>query len=179
MKRIMYLLPIIFTMSVSAQNSYRQLDADGIANMVFANDAIEKNMEANYNLKTDFDGDESVYARVYFPKAFGSYSIKSNEQFMVDVYVDGRFVQRKIWANPDSDWDQIQVYVLNTGDDDFSRLSSHVETLDIGDHSVLVSVGIERYQKTKDIIQEDGSIERKDVFLMETISKGTFTIHIK
>jgi hypothetical protein len=170
---------IIFTLSgmmLTAQSSYKKIDADGIANIVFANKTISKGAEASAGLKTIFQPGEAIYARCYFPQAFGKYNARTDEEFVVDVWINGRFVERKLWKHPENDWDQIQVYVANTGDDDFKELASKLEFLDEGENTIMVTVGLERYMQTKDVIGDDGSIRKEKVFTLQILSKATFVI---
>ncbi len=175
-KGILICSVILFSGVAEAQNQYRKIDEEGIANVVFANKSIEKGKEAQAGIKTSFKSDEAIYARCYFPQQFGKYNARSDEQFVVDVWVNGRFVERKRWTHPDADWDQILVYVANTGDDDFKELSSKLQFLDEGENTLQISVGLERYMHTKDVIQDDGSIKKEDVFKLEIISKGKIVI---
>jgi hypothetical protein len=174
-------LILLFAAALSNQSfaqisAYRVIDDEGIANVVFANNTISKGMEKHANLKTKFLSDESIYARCYFPAPFEHYDAKAKEDFVVDLYVDGRFVERKKMLHPDADWDQIQMYLLNTGDDDFKRLESYISSLDSGNHSLLITVGLERFMHQKEIIKSDGTIVKEDVFNLQIISKGSITI---
>ena len=163
-------------MMLSAQTTYKKIDADGIANIVFASKSISKGAEASAGLKTVFKPGEAIYARCYFPQAFGKYNARTDEEFVVDVWINGRFVERKLWKHPEKDWDQILVYVANTGDDDFKELASKLDFLDEGENTIMVTVGLERYMHTKDVIQDDGSIKKEKVFSLQILSKGTFVI---
>ncbi len=183
MKNSIYLI-LLFAAALSnpanAQiSAYRVIDKDGIANIVFANNTISKGMEKNANLKTKFNSNESIYARCYFPAPFEHYKALTKENFVVDLYIDGRFVERKNMLHPDADWDQIQMYLFNTGDDDFNRLESHVSSLDIGSHSLLITIGIERFVGQKEIVKADGTIFKEDVFNLQILSKGSITIVIE
>lgn len=157
-------------------SKYRTIDEDGIANTVFSNNAIALGREADHNLKSVFNSTESIYTRCYFPKAFGNYNVLSKEQFVIDVWVNGRFVERKNMLNPDADWDQIQVYLLNTGDDDFNRLSGHIQGLTSGEHTLMLSVGVERFLDTKKVVNDDGRIIEEDIFNLLVLSKGEIKI---
>jgi len=163
-------------MMLTAQTSYKKIDSDGIANIVFASKAISKGAEASAGLKTEFKPGEAIYARCYFPQAFGKYNARTDEEFVVDVWINGRFAERKVWQHPEKDWDQIQMYVANTGDDHFKELSSKLEFLDDGENTIMITVGLERYMHTKDVIQDDGSIRKEKVFKLQIISKGKFVI---
>ncbi|GAB4298291.1 MAG: hypothetical protein Kow0068_22220 [Marinilabiliales bacterium] len=182
MKKIFLITICVLLLSsfVDAQiTKYRKINEKGIANMVFSNKAIPKGQESSVTLKNSFSSGEAIYARCYFPKPFGQYNVSSNEDFFIDLYLDGKFVERKKMLHPDADWDQISLYVLNTGDDDFKNLEIALNNAGSGTHTLQVSVGFEKYNTTKKVVNSDGTIENKDVFNAVYISDGKIEINVK
>jgi hypothetical protein len=165
--------------AISQISKYRKIDADGAANIIFANKAIEKGKESSYELKSSFNSNEAIFCRCYFPKKYGDYKPRDDEEFVVDLWFNNKFLQRKVWQKPDAEWDQIQVYLLNTGDDDIKSFDQAISSAGSGTYKVRVLVGISRYQGTKDVIQPNGSIVKEKVFTMEYISKGDISLTVK
>ncbi|MFH2141333.1 MAG: hypothetical protein ABIJ97_02840 [Bacteroidota bacterium] len=170
---------LISGISWSQINQFRKINDKGIANMVFANKTIEKGQESNTSLKNSFAENEAIYARCYFPKPFGEYKATSDEKYYIDLYLDGGFVERLNQSYPDATWQQISLYIINTGDDDFKNLENALINAGSGEHKLKVSVGIERYMKTKEVIQDDGSIKKEKVYNMLYLSDGEITITVK
>jgi len=168
----------LFSASIHGNSSFKTTDAKGICNIVFASQPIEKGKEIECGIKSGFSQGEAVYSRCYFPHNFGMFNAREDEQFVVDLFIDKKFARRITWKHPDNDWDQIQVYVVNTGDDDFTDLSTHIHSLESGTHTILLTVGLERYMHTKEIVHADDSITKEDMFTLQVISKGEFSITI-
>jgi hypothetical protein len=166
----------LFSASIHGNMSLKTTDAKGICNIVFASQPIEKGKESECKIKNEFSHGEAVYSRCFFPHNFGKFNARDDEQFVVDLFIDKKFTRRITWKHPDNDWDQIQIYLINTGDDDFTDLSSHLHTLERGIHTILVTVGLERYMHTKEIVNADGNITKEDMFTLQVISKGEFSI---
>jgi hypothetical protein len=160
------------------ESTYKQISDDGIANVVFANKSISKGEEVNSDLKTSFGADETIYARVYFPKTISSYGLSSDEKIIVIAYADNKQVDR-VYITPTSTWNQMQVYVMNTGDDDFSRLANELYYMDSGEHTLTISVGLQRYGYMETVIKDDGTITEQKVDKVVVISQSEIKINVE
>ena len=180
MKNILIIfLVVLYTNTVFSQiEKFRVVNEKGIANMVFATIPIEKGKEGSISLQSSFKSNESIYARCYFAKPFGQYKVRTDAKYVVDVYLDGKFVERKTQGHPEPTWQQVQVYVLNTGDDDFRNLETAILNAENGSHKLKLSIGVERYLKTKEVVNSDGKIVNEKVFTMDYISDGEITLVI-
>ncbi|PLX07427.1 MAG: hypothetical protein C0596_10840 [Marinilabiliales bacterium] len=182
MKKKAIILSIILAFCYSfvwAQSAtYRQVNEEGISNLVFANQSISKGEESKFTLKETFDADETIYARAYFPQAISSYGLASNEKIIVVAYIDGKQVDR-VYITPKPEWDQMLVYVMNTGDDDFSRLANELYYIDSGTHTLTISVGLQRYGYMETVIKDDGTITKHKVDKVVVISQSDIEINVE
>ena len=156
--------------------SLKKVDNKGIANIVFASSAIEKGKESSAQLKTSFTSGDKIFARCYFPKAVGNF--KNGETCHIHLWVDGKVIWNGEYtgrALPEPSWDQIQVYIRNTGDDDFrGAISNALDTVSSGSHEVQVVVLRDKFMKYKKVIKGN-SVTKEPVYQPVYLSKGTFT----
>ncbi len=180
-KRIFIILSLIcfgIVGSFAQSSTFKKINDDGIANLIFANKSISKGEENTYNLKAEFSADETIYARAYFPQEISTYGLAANEKIIVVAYVDGKQVDR-VYITPKPEWDQMQVYVMNTGDDDFSRLASELYYMDSGTHTLTISVGLQRYGYMETVVKDDGTITKQKVDKVVVISQSDIEINVE
>ncbi len=104
--------------------------------------------------------------------------MSSEEKFIVIAYADNKQVDR-VYITPTSTWDQMQIYVMNTGDDDFSRLASELYYMDSGEHTLTISVGLQRYGYMETVIKDDGTITEQKVDKVVVISQSEIKIIVE
>ncbi|HNQ68899.1 MAG TPA: hypothetical protein PKN32_11005 [Bacteroidales bacterium] len=182
MKKI-YLLVIALTVlgyhQISAQSStYRVIDDEGVGNVIFANVAIPKSQENTVTIVDKVNQNSTIYARAYFPKTISSYQLKPDESIIVQVFVDNRAIDRA-YVMPKLEWDQMQVYVFNTVDDDFYSLSNAINYLDEGEHTLCIKVGLQVFSHKEKVIRDDGSIVEESIDKIIPISEGKLTIIVE
>jgi len=183
MKKKMYLLVIALTFfgyyQISAQNStYRVVNEEGVGNVIFANVAIPKSQENTVTMVEKVKEGSVIFARAYFPKTISNYQLKPDENIIVQAFVDNKSVDRA-YIKPNIEWDQIQVYVCNTGDDDFSKLASELYYLDEGEHTLCIKVGLQVFSHKETVIREDGSIVEESIDKIIPLSEGKITIIVE
>lgn len=180
MKRSVFLFIVllsVFSIAASAifAGSLKKIDTKGIANIVFSSSAIEKGKENPAAMKTVFTSGDKIFARCYFPRAVGSF--KNGETCHVHLWVDGKVIWHGEYSGralPEPSWDQIQIYVRNTGDDDFrGAISNALDTVSPGSHEVQVVVLRDKFMKYKKVIK-GSSVTKEPVYQPVYLSKGTF-----
>jgi len=155
---------------------FKKVDSKGIANMIFASRGIGKGKEKSVTLKDSFTSGDKIYARAYFPRKVGRF--KRGESCHVHIWVDGKVVWRGSYSGkslPNASWDQIQLYIHNTGDDDFKGgMSRALKGLSSGKHKVMVTVVRDKFMKYK-YVKAGKGVTKKPIYKPVYLSKGTFT----
>lgn len=162
-------LLFVVTVSVALVSEDRALSANP-GKMIFSNQQIKQGMEKRAPLKSEFTSSETIWARAFFPGRLGA--LRKGESLNLDIWIDGKFVRRTMVAKPDPAWSQMQIYVRNTGNDDFNR--TVFESLDPGTHQVKISVVHDKFMKKKQVLREGRKVW-EDVFAPAYLSEGTFT----
>lgn len=156
--------------------SYKKVDSQGIANMIFASAPIGKGKEGRVRLKTRFTSRDKIYARSYFPRAIGRFS--RGEKCHVHLWLDGKVVWRGVYSGrtlPNSSWDQIQLYIKKTGDDDFKGgMSRALGRASSGSHQVQIVILRDKLMKYK-YIKKGNRVTKEPVYKPVYLSKGKFT----
>jgi hypothetical protein len=124
------------------------LDPDG--RIVFSNRPIPRDLDSRATLKDVFQPGQTIWARAFFQRPLGP--LTPDQHFFYDLWIDGRRRQRLVEFNPDPAWDQFQVYVHQTGSDDFDP--AHFRGLEPGTHRVRIVIGLEKPHTTMTGIKE-------------------------
>jgi len=160
--------------------SYKKVDSAKTANMIFASSAIGKGKESSVTLKDSFTSSESIYARCYFPKAIGRFD--KGEKCHLHLWVDGKVIWRGVYSGrtlPDASWDQIQIYIRNTGENDFNgAISNALDTVSSGSHEVQFIILRDKFMKYK-YIKDGKSVTKEPVYKPVYLSKGKFNYEVK
>jgi hypothetical protein len=162
----------------SQAKKFRKVDKSGEANIIFSSQQIQLNKESSVKLKTSFNYGEPIYSRVYFPGPIGK--LREDEKLFADIWIDDKHAGRLTYKTVDPTWDTIQIFINNTGDDEFD--ASYFSGLSSGSHKVSIYVAKENFMKSKKVaeIKEDSiEIKNKKVFTAKYLSKGTFTLVVK
>lgn len=181
MKRI-YFLPIailsllcVRTEDASAKK-FKKVDSKGIANMIFASRGIKKGKEKRVKLKKKFTSKDKIFARAYFPRKIGRF--RRGEKCHVHIWLDGKVVWRGTYSGrslPNASWDQIQLYIRNTKDDDFKgKMSRALQRASTGKHKVKIVIMRDKFIKYK-YVKKGKRVTKRPVYKPVYLSKGTFS----
>lgn len=169
----------IATAGLVAQST-KKIDSEGIANMIFASAAIGKGQEGSAALKDSFTSGDAIYARCYFPGAIGAFS--RGEKCHLHLWIDGKVAWRGVYSGaslPDRTWDQIQIYIRNTGEDDFrGAISNALDGLAAGDHEVQFVIVRDKFLKYK-VVKKGAQVTQEPVYQPVNLSKGKFTYTVQ
>ncbi len=169
---IWVLLILMFSTAVFA-NAYKKINNQGEANIIFASTAIEKGQEAKAKLKDTFTSDEKIFGRAYFPKAIGKFS--NGEEMYQNLWIDGKFAVKGPLVDMDSTWDQMQIWLYKTGEDDFKMMVQALNNLPKGKHEVAIYLMRTKFTGTKWVINDNGESEKKNQYSAVNLSAGKFT----
>ncbi len=181
-RAIICLFIVICFVSLQAQTEsvkYRVIDKDSTGNIIFASKKIPVGGEDSVKIKDAFVLGEQIWGRAYFPKKFSDYKMNRRDSFCLFLYIDDKLIKRITQEPPEADWGQMQVWLLGTGYDYFPDFAGAMQSSGSDEHRVMVSIGIERYQGTKDVVMPDGSIEKERIFTLLTLCKGKITVVVQ
>ena len=161
----------------AADGSFKKMNKDGSANMVFATTNIKKGEEAKAALKTKFTSDDSIYARAYFGTKMGQ--LQGEEEGFMDIWIDGKHRKRLAFTNKDipADRDQTLIYVYNTKDYPPDFKADVWDELDPGEHKVKLVVGKTKFMRKGLSVTDQGdryAIKRDDVHKAVYLSDADF-----
>ncbi len=184
MKPRHFLVIAVTVLSVIAADvmagSKKVIDSKGIANMIFASKGISKGREDSAQLKTSFTSRDKIFARCYFPRAIGRFS--RGEKLHLHLYLDGKVIWRGTYSGrtlPNAKWDQIQLYIRNTGDDDFNgRMSRALDRASSGSHKVMFVLLRDKFMKYKKVVKGN-RVTKERVYKPVYLSKGIFNYVVK
>lgn len=169
----------IVAVDVMAQST-KEVDAQGVANIIFASSAIGKGQEKSAVLKDKFNSEDKIFARCYFPGPIGNF--KKGEEAHIHLWLNGKVVWTGTYSGkglPEPSWDQIQVYIRNTGDDDFrGAISNALATAPSGENKVQILILRDKYVRNK-LVKKGNSVIEEPVFQPINLSKGSFTYTVK
>ncbi len=161
----------------AADGSFKKMNKDGSANMVFATTNIKKGEEGKAVLKTQFTSDDSIYARAYFGTKMGQ--LQGEEEGFIDIWIDGTHRKRLGFTNKDvaADRDQTLIYVYNTKDYKPDFKDDVWDELDAGTHKVKLVVGKTKFMREGVSVTDQGdryAIKRDDVHKAVYLSDADF-----
>ncbi len=174
---LLVILTIAFgSMAFAQAAKFKKLNKNGSANIIYSNSKIEKGKESNVILKNKFSDSEVIWARAYFPKAFGT--LEGEAEGFIDMWIDGKHVKRLAFSNKDvpAGNDQMMIYVHNTDSDDFK--DEVWNSIDAGDHKIKIVVGKTEFLKAKVKLGVEGNdivAERDDAYKAVYLSESEFT----
>lgn len=173
---------VVFCTKLEAQTEsvkYRVIDKDSTGNIIFASQKIPVGGEDSVKIKDAFVLGEQIWGRAYFPKKFSDYKMNRRDSFCLFLYIDDKLIKRITQEPPEAEWGQMQVWLSGTGFDYFPDFAGVMQSSGSDEHSVMVSIGIERYHETKDVVMPDGSIEKGKIFTLLTLCKGKMTVVVQ
>ncbi|MDD3740155.1 MAG: hypothetical protein PHH30_02850 [Bacteroidales bacterium] len=156
-------------------SSYRVINDEGIGNVIFAGESIPNSQESSVTIINQVKSGNPIFARAYFPKTISAYSIKPDENIIAQVFVDNKSVDR-MYIKPKPEWDQMLVYVCQTGDDDFQRLSDELYYLDAGEHVLTIKIGLQVFSHYEKVLKDDGRFIEERVDKIIPLSEGKLTV---
>ncbi len=176
-KIVIGFLMILLLSSVVCANAYKKINEQGEANIIFASTPIELHQEAKAKLKDTFTSNEKIFGRAYFPKAIGKFS--NGEEMYENLWIDGKFMVKGPLVDMDPTWDQMQVWLYNTGEDDFKMMTQALDNLSKGKHEVAIYLMRTKYTGTKKVLNDQGVWENKKQYSAVNLSAGKFTFIVK
>jgi hypothetical protein len=155
---------------------FKKINKNGSANIIFANVKISKGEESKVTLKTTFTDSEAIWARAYFPKAFGT--LEGEAEGFIDMWIDGKHVKRLNFSNKDvaPENDQMVIYIHNTGNDDFKE--EVWNEIAAGQHTIKIVVGKTEFLKAKvnlDVEDDKLVAKRDDAYKAVYLSESDIT----
>ena len=164
----------LFTAGVpSFAQSMKKVNAAGEANFIFSSAAIEKGKENQARLKDTFTSNDKIFGRGYFPKALGKLS--NGEEFFQWLYIDGKLTVKGALVDVNPTWDQMQVWLYNTGEDDFSTMSDALRRLSKGSHKVKVAFVRTVYTGSRKDFNDQGKLVEIKQYKPVNYTVGEFT----
>lgn len=159
---------------VDARQGFKTINDKGQANFIFASQAIGKGKEHTVTLKTGFTPTDKIYARGYFPGAVGSFN--DGEKMHVHMWADGKRIGNWTYGSPpNARWDQMSLYLRNTGDDDFNGgMSRALDRLGSGSHTVKFYFVRDKFLKYK-LVKKGNSVRKEPVYKPVYLTAGEFT----
>jgi hypothetical protein len=156
---------------------YKKINAAGEANFIFASSPIEKGKEGQAKLKDTFTSGDKIYGRGYFPKALGK--LTNGEEFFQWLYIDGKLAVRGGLENVDPSWDQMQVWLYNTDENDFSIMHDALKKLPKGSHKIKVCFVRTVYTGTKQDFNDKGKLVDIKQYKPVNYTVGEFTFVVQ
>jgi hypothetical protein len=162
--------------SFAQAQSAKKMNKNGTVNIIFASANIPKGKESTVALKTKFSDSDAIWARAYFPQAFGT--LEGEAEGFIDMWVDGKHIKRLAFSNRDvaPDKDQMLIYIHNTGNDDFKE--EVWNEISAGEHKIKIVVGKTQFLKKKVTLDiEDDNLVAKgdDVYKAVYLSESDIT----
>lgn len=181
MKRIITLL-IFCVSTVFCSENFKKINENGEANFIFATQAIPKGKESSIesSIKSEFKKGESIYARGYFPKMLSQIEPvgKEDVKVYVEMWINGKKKFRGDYDDIPGSWDQMSLYMSNTGDDDFKgRFNEELNSLSDGAHRVLIyflQTYVPSDKKTIQVYNDYGQLETRKNTKVLYMTKGEF-----
>jgi hypothetical protein len=180
-RTIICLLIVVCFIPLRAQTEstkYRVIDKDSIGNIIFASQKIQVGKDT-VKIKDAFVLGEQIWGRAFFPKKFSEYKINKRDSFCLSLLVDDKLIKRITQEPPEADWGQMQVWLSGSDNDYFSDFEEELRSTGPGEHSVMISIGIERYEGTRDVPFSDGTVEKELLYTTLVLSKGKITVIVQ
>lgn len=147
---------------------------NGMGNMIFSDKRIGLHKEKEAKLAATFRQGDTIFGRVYFPRAFGR--LQHGEAAYLTMYVNDRFAGRIKLGAIEPRWETMQIEVCNTNTSaDFTR---QLNELSSGTYKVVLNVMREGYMKDKYVGKSvDGGVQvsKQQVYKPVYLSKGGFS----